>query len=54
MTSAVLKELVVPYVAEVDRTPTMLKVLAWSERLVEIIHHLLEKEAHLKDEVAVL
>ncbi len=49
-----LKKLSAPYVAEVDRTPALMKVLAWSEGLVEIIHHLLEEMGHLKDEVAVL
>ncbi len=49
-----LKKLSAPYVAEVDRTPALMKVLAWSDGLVEIIHQLLEERGHLKDEVAVL
>ncbi len=49
-----LKKLSAPYVAEVDRTPALMEVLAWSDGLVEIIHQLLEETGHLKDEVAVL
>ena len=48
------KNLTAPYIPESERTPAVLKLLAWGEQLVEIIlrHH--EQELHLKDEVAVL
>lgn len=48
------KKLVAPYIAEAERTPAVLKVLAWAEGLVELIHRLLEHAGHMKDEVAVL
>ncbi len=54
LTSAMLKKLAAPYVAEADRTPAVVEVFAWSDGLVEIIHRLLEEIGHLKDEVAVL
>src|SRR6202521_3594301 len=49
-----MKKLAVPYVTEADRTPAVMKLLAWSEGLLEIIHRVQEENGHLKDEVAVL
>lgn len=49
-----MKKLAVPYVAEADRTPAVMKLLAWSEGLLEILHRMLEETGYLKDEVAVL
>jgi chorismate mutase len=54
LTVAVIKKLAAPYVAEADRTPAVMELLAWGDGLVEIIHRLLEERGHLKDEVAVL
>lgn len=48
------KKLVAPYIAEAERTPAVLKVLAWGEDLVALIHRLVENAGHMKDEVAVL
>ncbi|MFS8981583.1 hypothetical protein PO002_45870 [Cupriavidus necator] len=48
------KKLVAPYIAEAERTPAVLKVLAWGEDLVALIHRLVEHAGHMKDEVAVL
>ena len=49
-----MKKLAVPYVTETDRTPAVMKLLAWSEGLLEIILRVQEENGHLKDEVAVL
>lgn len=49
-----MKKLAVPYVTETDRTPAVMKLLAWSEGLLEIIHRVQEENGHLRDEVAVL
>src|SRR6202158_4178359 len=49
-----MKKLAVPYVAESDRTPAVMKLLTWGEGLLEIIHRVQEESGHLKDEVAVL
>lgn len=48
------KKLVAPYIAEAERTPAVLKVLAWGESLVELVHRLVEEKGHANDEVAVL
>ena len=48
------KKLSAPYIVEAERTPAVMKLLAWGEGLVEIIHRLQEQGLHLKDEVAVL
>ena len=48
------KNLSAPYISESERTPAVLKLLAWGEQLVEIIFRHHEQELHLKDEVAVL
>ncbi len=48
------KRLVAPYIAQAELTPAVLKVLAWAEGLVELIHRLVEEKGHAKDEVAVL
>lgn len=48
------KALATPYVAEADRTPAVIELLARHESLVEIIHRLLDENGHLKDEMAVL
>jgi hypothetical protein len=50
----VRRKLAAPYIPKTERTPAVLKLLAWGEQLLEIIlrHH--EQELHLKDEVAVL
>src|SRR6516164_7653217 len=39
---------------ESERTPAVLRLLAWGDGLIEIILHKDEQELHLKDEVAVL
>jgi hypothetical protein len=49
-----MKKLAAPYVAEADRTPSVMELFAWGERLLEILHRMLEEMGHLKDEVAVL
>jgi len=49
-----MKKLAAPYVAEADRTASVMELFAWGERLLEIIHRMLEEMGHLKDEVAVL
>ncbi len=48
------KKLAAPYIAEAERSPAVMKLLAWGEGLVEIIDRLQEQGLHLKDEVAVL
>ena len=48
------KNLTAPYIPESERTPAVLKLLAWGERLVEIILRHDEQQLHLKDEVALL
>ncbi|WP_454754664.1 IS66 family transposase [Cupriavidus necator] len=48
------KKLAAPYIAEAERTPAVLKVLAWGESLVELVHRLVEEKGHANDEVAVL
>lgn len=48
------KQLTAPYIPEAERTPAVLKLLAWGESLIEIILRKDEQELHLKDEVAVL
>ncbi len=48
------KKLTAPYIAEAERTPAVMKLLAWGEGLIEIILRQHEQELHLKDEVAVL
>jgi hypothetical protein len=50
----VRQKLAAPYIPEAERTPAVLKLLAWGERLIEIILRKHEQESHLKDEVAVL
>jgi len=50
----VRKKLTAPYIAEAERTPAVMKLLAWGEGLIEIILRQHEQELHLKDEVAVL
>jgi hypothetical protein len=50
----VRKKLAAPYIPEAERTPAVVKLLAWGERLIEIILRKHEQESHLKDEVAVL
>src|SRR6202051_5279731 len=49
-----MKKLAVPYVTEADRTPAVMKLLAWGEGLLKSIHRVQEERGHLKDEVAVL
>ena len=48
------KQLAAPYIPETERTPAVLRLLAWGEGLIEIILRKDEQELHLKDEVAVL
>lgn len=48
------KKLAAPYIPETERTPAVVKLLAWGEGLMEIILRQHEQELHLKDEVAVL
>ena len=48
------KKLAAPYIPEAERTPAVLKLLAWGDGLIEIILRQHEQELHLKDEVAVL
>jgi hypothetical protein len=50
----VRKKLAAPYIPEAERTPAVMKLLAWGDGLVEIILRQHEQELHLKDEVAVL
>jgi hypothetical protein len=50
----VRKNLIAPYIPESERTSAVLKLLAWGEGLIEIIHRLQEQDVQLKDEVAVL
>src|SRR5229473_6713145 len=54
LAAIVMKKLAAPYVAEADRTPSVMELFAWGERLLEIIHRMLNEMGHLKDEVAVL
>jgi hypothetical protein len=49
-----MKKLAAPYVAEADRTPAVMEVLAWGEGLLEMVHRLREEMGHLKDELAVV
>ena len=48
------KKLAAPYIPEAERTPAVMKLLAWGDGLIEIILGQHEQELHLKDEVAVL
>jgi hypothetical protein len=45
----VRKKLAAPYIPKVERTPAVMKLLAWGEGLIEIILRQHEHELHLKD-----